>query len=314
MLTSPPCVRLLVGCLSSDIGSPSSESTGTSSSHSSLSIDGSSSRSSSSRSSVEPIARSSLADLSARLPSFASGTLITRSTKEYTAHYLISARNIGTSALQGITITHGPLPFGAEFLPKESDALCSQSGKEVACRIDLPSGSAKELALVYKASGSMSCSLARLLQKAKATMNAVTGSTNANAVVTTVTCRMQSTDIGLLQGSSDGSALGSSSSLASVNTTVVVQGSGLIVGMSGSKDIGHKQVYKEYTTIIPRTGAMQDLFASVDGQNSMIIQRHVGESSFFALPIFIISLVSIFIVCLMLQRSFGRSVYARSRK
>lgn len=306
MLPEPPCIRLLVGCSDSDSGRANV--TGDSgSAGSNRSLRSSTTGIGDSLGGATSSVRSTLGDLSARLPSFASGTLIGRSAKLYTAHYIITARNVGRSALQGVKITHGPMPFGAEFSALESDKSCFLSSTAVECTIDLAQGAQKELSLVYKAGGSMSCTFARLLQKAKTTLNGVTGTANAGQVVTTVTCRMEAVDNGFSQGSS-------SSSLASVNTTVVAQGSGSIAGTSGTKDIGYKQGYKDFTTVIPRTGAMQDLFASVDRQSSMIIQRHVTESSFFALPIFMISLVSIFIVCLILQRSFSGSASVRSRK
>ena len=309
MLKTPPCIRLLVGCLETDSfgGGDTSDDTGTtgltlggsprsSSSYgvsSSSRFGGSSGDSSFTSSSV----RSTLGDLSARLPSFASGTLIGRSAKLYTAHYLIKAKNIGSQALSGVQIAHGPLPFGAEFDASRSDTSCILNSKTVECTIDLASGAQKELSLVYKAGGSMSCSFARLLEKARATVHAVTGSTNANQVVTSVTCRMESMDSASSQSSlSNSSVLGTG-----LQTT---QGTGA-TATKISKDSGYKQDYKPYTAVLPRTGVMHDYFASVGTDNrNMIIQRQYTESSISALPVFVVSILSASIVFVILKRSF----------
>ncbi len=319
MLKTPPCIRLLVGCLETDSfgGGDASDDTGTTgltlggSSRSSSSYGVSSSSrfggSSGDSSFTSSSVRSTLGDLSARLPSFASGTLIGRSAKIYTAHYLIKAKNIGSQALQSIKIAHGPLPFGAEFDASRSDASCILNSKTVECTIDLASGAQKELSLVYKAGGSMSCSFARLLEKARATVHAVTGATNANQVVTSVTCRMESMDSASSQSSlSNSSVLGTG-----LQTT---QGTGATATKS-SKDFGYKQGYKPYTAVLPRTGVMHDYFASVGTDNrNMIIQRQYTESSISAVPVFVVSVLSASIIFVILKRSFSSLSMPKSRK
>lgn len=291
MLKDPPCIRLLVGCSETDGGASSNDSdTGSTG----LTLGGSSraSASSSSRSSTydyDASPSSSLRDLSTRLPSFASGTLINRSAKEYMAHYTLTVRNLGSRALQGIKISHGPLPFGAEFLAQKSDKNCFLNSKTVECTLDLGPGASKDLSLMYKAGGSMSCSFARLLEKAKVTLNSLTGSTNANSVVTSVTCRMESSDI----ASANGVEMGSNSNSDVQN---VISGSGKLLGSSGFKGDGFKQGYKQYQTVMPRTGAMHDYFASVETPKNMIIQHQNTSLTFSVIPILLLSVISIFTV------------------
>lgn len=308
MLKDPPCIRRLVGCLGSDYVGGGGDATvgltlgGSSRSSSSDSVQRSASAGSSSLGSeVSSSVRSTLGDLSARLPSFASGTLIGRSAKLYTARYVIKAKNVGSQALQGVKISHGPLPFGAEFDSQKSDRSCFLNAKTVECSIDLASGVEKELSLVYKAGGSMSCAFARLLEKAKATIQSVTGSANANLVVTTVTCRMESIDAPTQGSLNNSSVFGTGLQTA--------RGTGTVVGSNGFKDSGYKQGYKQYVTVLPRTGVLHDYFASVGVPKTMIIQRHTAESSFSMIPVTLLSLVSIVAVFVLLKRSlryFGR--------
>jgi hypothetical protein len=325
MLKDPPCIRLLVGCSGTDTGGGGDASGDTGSvgltlggASRSSSTSGISSSARDSVSSVASSARSTLGDLSARLPSFASGTLIGKSAKLYTAHYIITAKNIGSQALQGVKIAHGPLPFGAEFDASRSEKSCILNSKIVECTIDLASGAQKDLSLVYKAGGSMSCAFARLLEKAKTTVNSVTG--NASQVVTTVTCRMESADGASSLSSRDVSTGdGFNQSFSSLGATgnstgLLTQGSGALSGTAGSKVSDYKQGYKQYSAVLPRTGVLQDYFASVGTPQSMIIQRHSTESSFSVIPLITLSLLSIVIVYGLLKGSFRYFDYEKRRK
>lgn len=294
MLKNPPCIRLLVGCLETD---SSSTDTSSDSAHVGLTLGGrrsSSTEGSSSSSSRTPSTSTSLSGLEAYLPSYASGALISRSQKLYRAHYTLTARNISTSSLQGVKIVHGPLPFGAEFDAQRSDPSCLLQLKTVECTINLPSGAQRDLSVTYKASHSMSCAFARLLEKAKAKITSLSGVSSDAQVTVSVTCAMES------ETSDQGFGMRS-------NTPIIgqkpIEGSGGLFGASGFKDSGYKQGYSTTIAVMPRTGAMHDYFASVATPTNMIIQRHEQISSFSMIPILMLSILSVVVFFVVLKRS-----------
>ena len=284
MLTDPPCINPLLGCSNGffsgnstyrptrwsgyDTTSPSGlgglEGLG--------SLGGGSSQSLS-------LPRGPGGDLRQYLPSYASGTSLLRSAKEYAALYTLRARNTGSSLLKGVKVLHGPLPFNLTFDPSRSSRSCSLVSKTVECTTDLAPGQEETFSIAYKTTSSFSCAFARFLEKAKSTVQSITSQT-ANPVVVTVSCRTESRSLGSGTSGANGAGgygLGSgthSDGMTTSGSTLNQYGNGThINGTISDTTTG----YKPY--ILPRTGAADTLFQGSLFDTSHLTQRTMSTTS-----------------------------------
>lgn len=328
MLTDPPCVDELFGCASTSVGEDSGTTGGSSASASSSSRrslffgsaadseSSSSSRSSSSFSSRSSSSRSAV-DLSQY---FGSGSSFLRSKKEYTARYSLKTQNISTVALQGVKVVHGPLPYHLTFDPARSSTECYQNQKNVECMVDIGPNQTKDLAVIYKAMSSFSCTSARFLQTAKATTATTTDSTPA---IVSVSCAAETLDS---QSSSSSSLSSSASSLSSFAPSYVVNsgtgfmtssaptyttfGSGSLItqtpAVTDYKGEGSKGGYKPYayTYVMPKTG-VGDYFTSTSDFILLPMSKGVTDAP-VSIPLLILSALVTAVLFKIVQLTLAR--------
>ncbi len=129
--------------------------------------------------------------LSDRLKEYASGSVLRRHPKQYFAEYVIRVKNVSGKLLQGVTIDHGPLPFGAIFQSQKSDPRCALVSKMVRCTTTLRSGETQDLTVTYETTSSFTCQFARILERVKVAYG-VLRSGDVPQVLTTVECTTRS--------------------------------------------------------------------------------------------------------------------------
>ncbi|MSR67981.1 hypothetical protein EXS65_04140 [Candidatus Peribacteria bacterium] len=88
--------------------------------------------------------------------------------KDQYALYTVSAKNNGTSPLQGATLDHGPVPAGLTFDPARSSPACSLLGNSVTCKQDFLSGQTKKIPIVYRVNDGSKCETIEPLKTVKA--------------------------------------------------------------------------------------------------------------------------------------------------
>lgn len=223
--------------------------------------------------------------------------------REAIAQYVLTAKNKGTEFLQGVKIWHGPLPFGATFDASRSSSGCVQDGTSVVCTADLAAGATKEFTLSYQVSSSVSCAIARVLQKATIAARQLTGNAS-DQVSVSVQCSMLASDApATVAGAGDGSA--SSQATIGGATSASMEGDGAYEQsiQTGTKCIpGYRG--KGGCPEAPRTGAVTALFtAQVTDSNMLKPYIHPREiSPFPSLSILMISAIVIVAFALRLRR------------
>ncbi len=187
--------------------------------------------------------------------------------REAIAQYVLTAKNKGTEFLQGVKIWHGPLPFGATFDASRSSSGCVQDGASVVCTADLAAGAMKDFTLSYRVSSSVSCAIARVLQKATIAARQLTGNAN-DQVSVSVQCSMLASDAPatVVQSNDSASLIASGGA-----TSASMEGDGAYQEsiQTGSKCIpGYKG--KGGCPEAPRTGAATAFFTAQVTDSSMM--------------------------------------------
>lgn len=252
-LKDPPCIDGMVGCDGSSIFSRSlyPEST-------SRFLDASSSQASVPTSSTNSSTRSIDKKNDGAL-SEAKDALSTPSDR--LAVYTVTVRNLGTKALRGIELRHGPLPIGATFDSLQSGRQCSFDASFVQCLLDLLPGEVAKFDIAYRAAGGFDCSVARSLLSVALEH----GGLKVPSLLASVSCEMQ--------GASD-------SRLA----TRDLEGTSAEVFSVGDDGAGDQrettQVYKPYEGVMPQSGVQGQFFASIlsDGMVQPVAPSMSGES------------------------------------
>lgn len=174
--------------------------------------------------------------------------------------------------MNGVKISHGPLPRDSQFDPTRSSPGCVSMGGGVECTVNLGPNESKPVSIAYQVKSSISCLLARALQSAKAAVNGVTGTATGSAQVTTaVSCSMQKG--GALQGSAGQAAQGSGPGAEGTagGTADGMNGVGWAYGRQGTNGypvIGNKSTGRER---LPRTGAAADYFSPVESKSDFVL-------------------------------------------
>lgn len=150
MLLEPPCIQGLVGCSDGDfeIGSFSS---------------------SSSSITIPPYTpeEGGRIVIPTRSSSSSSSNGIVTGSKDLFAVYTVDLKNLGSKALSGLKLEHGPVPFGMTFDAAKSPQNCSLLSKLVGCTEALLPSQTKSFPIIYKATNAASCRIHSVLQTIK---------------------------------------------------------------------------------------------------------------------------------------------------
>lgn len=310
-LTPPPCIDIFVDCHDTDIGggNGSSNSSGNTRSNNNNGVNiggnvdvnlGGTLDTSGLRNGVQ-----NGLDALGNSAANAGNTLAAKinSGAQRLAAYTISAVNRGKDAVKGFVFSHGPLPFGATFDPTRSSSTCMQVGQEVQCTIDLLPGEQKNVEIAYKVNNSVSCAIARVLQKVKN----LTG-VGTNTVSTSVSCTMKtvSDSEGLITNTSSslgtitnatGSSLGGAYGQNGASNTAIENAIGLTT--TAGYGIGYKPVS------MPRTGAADVLFSTRKSDYVLTAVSHTEGTSLVSEGIVTVVLI------VSIGAAFMRRLYLR---
>lgn len=104
------------------------------------------------------------------------------------AVYRVTLRNQTKNPLKGLTLQHGPVPFGATFDPSRSEKSCSFVQKIVGCNQDAGDSETKIFPIIYKITNPAFCRISPVLQSirttyAQATNTAVPASASVQCTV-----------------------------------------------------------------------------------------------------------------------------------
>jgi len=243
-------------------------------------------------------------------------------------------KNKTNTLLNGIKVSHGPLPFGATYDSTKSTGNCVDTGQSIDCLLSLGPNESKSITLGYRMKSSLNCLLAKVLQKAKTTVGQVTGTTQAeDQVSTSVTCSMQSIESNSSQGQGTGSvgnamgnglngSSGGSGSWMGTNgmmggagagqvgngLTGSAGGSGVIVGANGmaggqvgGADGQTKGGFKPYRVQpLPKTGAAHAYFSPFSA-TEFVSLVHVQEGTTWVIPFTSTILTTVLFTLLVLK-------------
>ncbi len=100
------------------------------------------------------------------------------------AVYTVTLRNPLQNPLKGLSLQHGPVPFGATFDPVRSEKSCSLLQKIVGCNQNIGPGETKTFPIIYKIMNPAFCRISPVLQSIKTMYaNATGGTPPASATV-----------------------------------------------------------------------------------------------------------------------------------
>ncbi len=250
------------------------------------------------------------------------------------ALYTVTVKNLGNQAIANILVSHGPAPFGATFDAAHSSG-CYQNGRSVQCTVSLNAGETKIIPIVYTVDNTAHCRLAPALQSVT-----VSGAPQGAAVTSTVQCEVKTGDAVVASISQMSSSIMSSySSLASSASTglpLAESGIGTSENPTAYEDCksfkeddelqknsdGTKTEYKEtgdnnlgykpYSCPSrPRAGAATEYFLASAKLDFMTPVR-AEHSGLGMMPVFLLSMVSAFIVLVLLQRGVSHRKGKRS--
>ncbi len=112
------------------------------------------------------------------------------SPKDSFAYYALALKNTSANPLKGLSVTHGPVPFGAVFDPSRSSQGCSQVNKSVICTTDLNPSESKTLTVAYKVANTLHCRLTPILQSVKTAFSSPSQGASTPPVTTSVSCNV----------------------------------------------------------------------------------------------------------------------------
>ncbi len=246
--------------------------------------------------------------LSARLKEYASNSALSRQAKQYLADYTIHAKNMSGKLLSGVTIDHGPIPFGAIFQPLQSDPRCALVQKIVRCTTTMRGGESQDFTISYETTSGFTCRFARILERAKVAYS-VLRSEETPEVMISVDCTTRAVP---RAGSLFENAQRSSSSGAGGEGGL--GGAGADVGgggrggdgltTQGGEGFTSEGGYKPYTPL-PQTGADPSFFIATAEAKTLIEPQHApmhqSAESAWLMP-FAIAMTCIFVLGYALYR------------
>ncbi len=186
------------------------------------------------------------------------------------AMYYLQIKNMGTSTLSDLIVTHGPRPLGVELLSTAPG--CSIQDMSVQCAMKLLPGEMRTFHLTYSV-GSKSCATIPTLQKALPYV----GTQVASSVVTDVSCTMVAAQTPITAAVEP----------VPSETPQIPQNDVVSTIQSGEGYIYHTM--PGYKPVQPRTGAADRLFAAVV-ENSTLTPIRVPPTSSEAVSMLTIAL------------------------